>query len=85
MSPSRISSTLKGIPPPSCLVASPNLGNSGPSSSVVPTPAGIVEGVETSLKAAIMLDQQPTTAFQTGLRHSLNDSDHDAMSDLSEK
>ena len=31
-----------------------------------------------------MLDQQLTTAFQTGLRHSLDDSDHDAMSDLSE-
>ena len=32
--PSRISLTLKGIPPPSCLVASPNFGNSvssGPS------------------------------------------------------
>ena len=28
VSPSRISSTLKGIPPPSCLVASPSFGNS---------------------------------------------------------
>ena len=50
----------------------------------MPVPAGIVEGVETSLEAAIMTDQQLTTAFQTGLRHSLDDSDHDAMSDLSE-
>ena len=41
--------------------------------------------VETSLTAAMMLDQQLTTAFQTGLRHSLDDSDHDALSDLSEK
>ena len=72
------------VPPPSCLIASPSLGNSVSSSSVVPKPAGIVEGVETSLKAAIMLDQL-TTAFQTGLRHSLDDSDHDAMPDLSEK
>ena len=34
VSPTRISSTLKGIPPPSCLVASPSFGNSvssGPS------------------------------------------------------
>ena len=28
VSPSRISSTLKGIPPPSCLIASPSFGNS---------------------------------------------------------
>ena len=61
------------------------LGDSASSSSAVPKPAGIVEGVETSLEAAIMLDQQLTTAFQAGLRHSLDDSDHDAMSDLSEK
>ena len=77
--------TTLGVPPPSCLIASPSLGNSVSSSSVVPKPAVIVEGVETSLKAAIMLDQQLTTAFQTGLRHSLDDSDHDAMPDLSGK
>ena len=29
-----------------------------------------------------MLDQQLMTAFQTCLRHSLDDPDHDAMSDL---
>ena len=29
-----------------------------------------------------MLDQQLMKAFQTGLRHSLDDPDHDAMSDL---
>ena len=69
----------------SCPIASLSLCNSGSSSSAVPKSAGIVEGVETSLEAAIMLDQQLTTAFQTGLRHSLDDSDHDAMSDLSEK
>ena len=78
------SSSTLGVQPPSCLIASTGLGNSGSSSSV-PKPAGIVEGVETSLKAAIMLDQQVTTAFQRALRHSLDDSDHDAMSDLSEK
>ena len=77
--------TTLGVPPPSCLIASPSLGNSVSSLSVVPKPAGIVEGVETFLKAAIMVDQQLTTAFPTGLRHSLDDSDHDAMSDLSEK
>ena len=48
-------------------------------------PAGIVGGMETSLKAATMLDQQLTTACQTGLRHPLHDSDHDSMSDLSGK
>ena len=62
-----------------------SLGNSVSSSSVVPEPAGIAEGVETSLQAAIMLDQQLTTTFQRGFRHSLGDSDHDAMSDLPEK
>ena len=72
------------VPPPSCLIASPSLGTSA-SSSVAPTLAGNVDGVETSLGAAMMLDQQLTTAFQTGLRHSLDDSDHDAMSDLSGK
>ena len=30
----------------------------------------------------MMLDQQFTTAFQMGLRHSLDDSHHDAMFDL---
>ena len=30
----------------------------------------------------MMLHRQLTTAFQTRLRHSLDDSDHDAMSDL---
>ena len=39
-------------------------------------------GVETSLKGEMMLDQQLMTAFQAGLRHSLDDPDHDAMSDL---
>ena len=32
-----------------------------------------------------MLDQQLTKAFQTVLRHSLDDPDHDAMSDLQKK
>ena len=68
-----------GVPPPSCLIASPSLRNSVSSSSVV------LEGVETSLEAAMMLYEQLTTSFQTGLRHSLDDSDHDAMSDQSEK
>ena len=49
-----------------------------------PKPAGKVEGVGTSLRAAMMLHQQLNAAFQTGLRHSLDDSDHDAMFDLSE-
>ena len=52
--------TTLGVPPPSCLIASPSLSSSVSSSSV--------------LKAAIMLDQQLTTAFQTGLRQSLDDS-----------
>ena len=43
-------------------------------SSGLSVSAGIVE--ET------MLDQQLTKAVQTGLRHSLDDPDHDAMSDL---
>ena len=58
------------------------MGTSVSSSSVAPKPAGILDGVGTTLRAAMMLDQQLTTAFQTGLRHSLDDSDHDAMSDL---
>ena len=74
--------TTLGVPPPSCLIASPSLGLRRCQSQMT---AGIVEGVETSLEAAIMLDQQLTTAFWTGLRHSMDDSDHDAMSDLSEK
>ena len=32
----------------------------------------------------MMLDQQLNAAFRTGLRHSLDDSDHDAMFDLLE-
>ena len=32
----------------------------------------------------MILDQQLNAAFQTGHRHSLDDSDHDAMFDLSE-
>ena len=74
--------TTLGVPPSSCLIA-PSLGNSVSSSSAVPKPAGIVEFAETSLEAAIILDKQLTTAFQTRLRHSLDDSDHDAMSDRS--
>ena len=79
-----------GVPPALCPIASPSLGDSVSSSSVVPTPAGMVEGEGTSQimlgpKAAgiveeMMLDQQLTTAFQTGLRHSLDDPDHDPMS-----
>ena len=44
----------------------------------------LFQGVGTSLRAAMMLDQQLNAAFQTGLRHSLDDSDHDATFDLSE-
>ena len=44
--------------------------------------AGIVEGVETSFEDEMMLDQQLMTAFQAGLRHSLDDLDLDAMSYL---
>ena len=85
---SRTSSTLltpKGIPPPSSLREEPqSLGTSVSSSSVAPKPAGIWDGVGTTLRTAMMLDQQLTTAFQTRPRHSLDDSDHDAMSDLQE-
>ena len=77
-----LGTTVSAAPPPSGLIASPSLGNSVSSVSSVPKPDGIVE---TSLKDEIRLDQQLTTAFQTGLRHSLDDSDHDAMSVLSEK
>ena len=35
-----------------------------------------------SFEDEIMLDQQLTKAFQTGLRHSLDDPDHDVTSDL---
>ena len=70
--------TARGIPPPSCLCTSASC------SSVEAKPAGNVEGVGTSLRAAMMLDQQLNAAFQTGLRHSLDESDHDAMFDLSE-
>ena len=83
---SRTSSTLqtpKGIPPPSSLREEPqSLGTSVSSSSVAPKPPGILDGVGTTLRTAMMLDQQLTTAFQTRPRHSLDDSDHDAMSDL---
>ena len=44
--------------------------------------ARIVEGAGPSFQEEIMLDQQLTKAFPTGLRHSLDDPDHDAMSDL---
>ena len=114
VSPSRVSSTLKGIPPSSCLVASPSCGNSGSSGKrapvfvestifdnsaasgltgmlsgsasgpfVLPAPksAGIVEGAGTSGEEEIMLDQQLTKAFETGLRHSLDDPDRDTISD----
>ena len=40
--------------------------------------------VGTSLRAAMMLDQQLNATVQSGLRHSLDDSDHDVMFDLSE-
>ena len=86
VSPSRVSSTLGGIPLPSCLVGSPSFGNSvssGPSVLPVPMSAGIVEGAGTSFfEEEIMLDQQLMKTFQTGLRHSMDDRDHHAMSDL---
>ena len=69
--------TAKGVPPPSCL------GTSAFCSPVEPKPAGKVEGVGISLRAAMMLHQQLNAAFQTGLRHSLDDTDHDALFDLS--
>ena len=74
--------TTPDVPQKSGLIASTSLGNSVSFLSSVAKPSGIVE---TSLKDEIMLDQQLTTAFQTGLRHSLDDSDHDAVSALSEK
>ena len=55
-----------------------------PGASAEPRTAGNVEVVETSLRAEMILDQQLSVAFQTGRRHSLDDSDHDAMFDLSE-
>ena len=55
--------------------------SSGPSVLPVPKSAGIVEGAETSFKEEIVLDQQLTKAFQTGLRRSFDDPDHDTMSD----
>ena len=70
--------TARGVPPPSYL------GTSAFGSSVEAMPAGNVEVVGTSLRAAMMLDQQLNAAVRTGLRHSLDDSDHDAMFDLSE-
>ena len=57
-------------------------GLPGPSVLTVPKSAGILEGAGTSFEEETMLDQQLTKAFQTGLRHSLDDPDHDAMSDL---
>ena len=65
------------------LTGMPSGSSSGPSVLPVPKSAGIVEGAETSFKDEMMLSQQLTKAFQTGLRHSLDDPDHDAMSDLS--
>ena len=62
--------------------ASTSLGSSASPVLSVPKSAGIVEGVEISSKDEMMLDQQLMTAFQAGLRHSLDDPDHDAMSDL---
>ena len=53
--------TAKGVPPPS------GLGTSAFGSSVEAKPAGNVEGVGTSLRAAMMVDQQLNAAFQTGL------------------
>ena len=58
---------------------------SGPSVLPVPKSAGIVEGAGTSFKEETMFHQQLTKEFQTGLRHSLDDPDHDAMSDLKKK
>ena len=118
VSPSLISSTLKGIPPPSCLVASPSFGNSVSSGPSVGNSgfsgkraSGIFDNSAASgltgmlsisasgpsvlqcqsqlewwrvrrlpLKEEIMLDQQLVKAFQMGLRHSLDDYDHDAVS-----
>ena len=68
----------------SWLIAMMSGSASGPSVLPVPKSAGIVEGAGSSSKE-IMLDEQLTKAFQTGLRHSLDDPDHDAMSDLSRK
>ena len=70
--------TAKGVPLPACL------GTNAFGSSVEAKPAGNVEVVGTSLRAAMMLDQQLNAAVQTGLRRSLDDSDHDATFDLSE-
>ena len=70
--------TAKGVPPPSCL------GTSAPGASAEPKTAGNVEVVGTSPRPEMILDQQLREAFPTGLRHSLGDSDHDAMFDLSE-
>ena len=70
--------TAKGVPPPSCLV-----GNAS-GSSTAQKPAGNVEGGGTSLRAEMILDQQLNAAFQMGHRHSLDDSDNDAMFDLPE-
>ena len=58
------------------------MGTNVSSSSVAPKPARILDGVGTTLRAAMMFDQQLTTACQTRLRHSLDDSDRDDMSDL---
>ena len=64
----------------SFIEASTRLGCSVFPGLSVPKSAGIVEGEETSFKDEVMLDQQLMTAFQAGLRHSLDDPDHDAMS-----
>ena len=69
--------TAKGVPPPSCL------GISAPGSAAASKTAGDVDVVGTSLRAEMRLDQQLSEAFQAGLRHLLDDADHDAMFDLS--
>ena len=59
---------------------------SGPSVLPVPKSAGILECAGTSFfKDEIMLDQELTKAFQTGLRHSLDDPEQDASQVREEK
>ena len=63
-------------------VESTNFDNSA-ASGLTGMLSGSVSGPSVlSFGEEIMLDQQLTKAFQTGLRHSLDDPDHDAMSDL---
>ena len=59
--------------------------SAGPSVLPVPKSAGIVERAGTSFEEETTLDQQLMKAFQTGLRHSLDDPDHDAMSRFAKK